>query len=173
MPPNVSLALSHLKEIFTTIMRSLKEDDTSLKAVQKLLITVWEKEIIQHRRHVIFFSNSLCFMLLVTFLFSALMGLVQQRNTLEKTSQQLYHQLYYINRPSSPQFQDMTLLHFTQYYKVSNNLSSKLSCRKKKVVVIVRPYCSSNPHGPQYEQYLLPTEAHTARAFSASARTSS
>ena len=144
-----------LKEIFTTIMRSLKEDDTSLKAVQKLLInSVGERD---------YSAQETCHLLLQLPMFHAsrdffVLSVDGSRAVEEHFGEDQPVTVpsaldHYINRPTSPQFQDMTLLHFTQHYKVSNNLSSKLSCRKKKIVVIVRPYCSSNPHGPQYEQY--------------------
>ena len=47
----------------------------------------------------------------------------------------------------------MTLLQFDQDYSMPKESGSEPSKRRKKVVVIVRPYCPSNPQGPKYEQY--------------------
>ena len=50
-------------------------------------------------------------------------------------------------------FQNMTLLHFVQRYIMPREFDSEPSKKRKKVVVIVRPYCSPDPHDPKYEYY--------------------
>ncbi len=60
---------------------------------------------------------------------------------------------HYMQHPSSPSFEAMTLLHFTQQYSVRRAEGSEPEKRGKEVVVIVRPYCPPDPNGPKYEQY--------------------
>ena len=144
-----------LKEIFTTIVRSLKEDSSSLKAVQKLLInSVGERD---------FSAQETCHLLLQLPMFRAsrdfvVLSLDGSRAVEERLQQDqpattpstLDH---YISRPITPEFQDMTLLHFVQHFTMPRECTSDPSHRRKKVVVIVRPYCSPDPNGPKYEQY--------------------
>ena len=47
----------------------------------------------------------------------------------------------------------MTLLHFAQHFSNPRNHGDEPNPRQKKVVVVVRPYISPEPNGPQYEQY--------------------
>ena len=71
-----------LKEIFTTIIRGLREDNTSLKAVQKLLInTVGERETTLPRRPAICYCSYQCSRHQMTSSSSASMGLVLLRTT--------------------------------------------------------------------------------------------
>ena len=144
-----------LKEIFTTIVRSLKEDSTSLKAVQKLLInSVGERD---------YSAQETCHLLLQLPMFRAsrdfvVLSLDGSRAVEERLQE---HQPatapsaldHYITRPATPQFQDMTLLHFVQHFTMPSKSGSDPSRRRKKVVAIVRPYSSPDPHGPKYEQY--------------------
>ena len=60
---------------------------------------------------------------------------------------------FYVSRPATAQFQSMTLLNFVQQYTMPRESNTEPSKRRKEVVVIVRPYCSPDPHGPKYEQY--------------------
>ena len=60
---------------------------------------------------------------------------------------------HYVSRPATPTSQSMTLLHFVQHYTVPKESKSEPSQRRKKVVVIIRPYCLPDPQGPKYEQY--------------------
>ena len=60
---------------------------------------------------------------------------------------------HYTSRPATPQFEEMTLLHFVQHYSVPKNVSEEPVARKKMVVVRVQPHCSPDTCGPQYEQY--------------------
>ena len=144
-----------LKEIFATIVRSLKEDSSSLKAVQKLLInSVGERD---------FSALETCHLLLQLPMFKAsrdfiVLSLDGSRAVDEHLDE---HQPatvlstldHYISRPVTAQFQNMPLLHFVQHYTMPKETSTEPSKRRKKVVVIVRPYCSPDPQGPKYEQY--------------------
>ena len=60
---------------------------------------------------------------------------------------------HYIARPTTPQFRDRKLLHFAQQYTMPKEVGSDPSCRRKDVVVIVRPYLSAEPSSTNYEQY--------------------
>ena len=63
---------------------------------------------------------------------------------------------HYISRPVTPQFEEMTI-HFVQHYSMPNGVGEEPEVRKKMVVVRVRPHCSSDTRGPQYEQYCQQT----------------
>ena len=58
---------------------------------------------------------------------------------------------HYMGRPTTPHFQGMTLLQFIQQYTMPKGLGA--NPQSKNVVVIARPFCSSDPNGPKYEQY--------------------
>ena len=60
---------------------------------------------------------------------------------------------HYCARPSTPQFEALTLFHFVQRYKIPKRVGDEVVCTRKEVVVISRPYCSPDPSGPKYEQY--------------------
>ena len=60
---------------------------------------------------------------------------------------------HYTSRPATSQSEKMTLLHFVQHYSMPRNVGEELVARKKMVVVRVRPYCSPDTSGPQYDQY--------------------
>ena len=60
---------------------------------------------------------------------------------------------HYIGRPTTPQFNEMTLLHYVEQFTMPKQLGSNPSRRRKAVVVIVRPYFSPDPSGPKYEEY--------------------
>ena len=57
---------------------------------------------------------------------------------------------HYTSRPATPQFEEMTLLHFVQHYSMPRNVGEEPAARKKMVVVRVRPHCSPDTSGPQY-----------------------
>ena len=77
---------------------------------------------------------------------------------------------HYIGRPTTPQFNEMTLLHYVQQFTMPKQLGSNSSWRRKAVVVIVCPYFSPGPSGPKYEDYcrqklIRPHQPHrTSRA---------
>ena len=144
-----------LKEIFSTIVRNLKDDNTSLKAVQKLLInTVGERD---------YSAQETCHLLLQLPMFRASRDFVvlsldgsraiQDQLDEDQPATALSTLDHYIARSTIPVFQNMTLLCFTQQYTVPKELGSEPSRRRKDVVVIVRPYCSPDPNSPKYEQY--------------------
>ena len=71
---------------------------------------------------------------------------------------------HYIGRPTTPQFNEMTLLHYVQQFTLPKQLGSNPS-RRRKAVVIVHPYFSPDSNGPKYEEYcrqklIRPHQAH-------------
>ena len=144
-----------LREVFTTIVHSLKEGDSSLKAVQKLLTrSVGERD---------YSAQETCHLLLQLPMFKAsrefvvlsLDGSRAVEDRLEENHQATAPSIldHYMCRPNSPQFNSMTLLEFTRQYSVPKTLESEPTRRSKHIVVIPRPYCSPDPSGPNYEQY--------------------
>ena len=144
-----------LKEIFSTIVRSLKEDGSSLKTVQKLLISsVGERD---------FSAQETCHLLLQLPMFKAsrdfvVLSLDGSRAVHEQLDEDQPATVpsaldHYISRPTTVQFENITLLQFVQDFTMPRECSSEPSKRRKKVVVIVRPYCPPDPDGPKYEQY--------------------
>ena len=144
-----------LKEIFTTIVRSLKEDSSSLKAVQKLLInSVGERD---------FSAQETCHLLLQLPMFKAsrdfvVLSLDGSRAVDEHLDEDQPATVpspldHYVSRPTTALFQNMPLLQFVQDYSMPRESGSEPSKRRKKVVVITRPYCPYDPNGPKYEQY--------------------
>ena len=130
-----------LKEIFSTIVRSLKDDNTSLKAVQKHLInSVGERD---------YSAQETCHLLLQLPMFRAsrdfvVLSLDGSRAVEEQLKEDqpaaapsaLDH---YVAHPTTPQFHDVTLLHFVQQYSMPKELGVEPSRRRKNVIVIVRP----------------------------------
>lgn len=141
--------------MFFTIVRGLNDDNTSFKAVQKLLISnVGERD---------FSAQVTCHLLLQLPLFRASRDFVylsldgcraveDRLDELQQTTAQsvLAH---YIARLAVPPFYDMPLLHFAQHHSMPRDSGSQPSMRGKKVIAIVRPYCSPDPNGLRYEQY--------------------
>ena len=60
---------------------------------------------------------------------------------------------HYIGRPTTLQFNEMTLLHYVQQFTMPKQLGSNPSRRRKAVVVIVRPYFSPDSSDLKYEVY--------------------
>ena len=144
-----------LKEVFTSIVHSLKEGNKSLKAVQKLLInSVGERD---------YSAQETCHILLQLPMFKAsrdfivlsLDGSLAVEDHLEEQRHATTPSIvdhYCVRRSTSP-FNDMTLLAFAQQYTMPKALRTEPTQRRKRVVVIARPYCSPDPTGPKYEQY--------------------
>ena len=144
-----------LKDTFTNIVRSLRDGNRSLKAVQKLLISsVGERD---------FSAQETCHLLLQLPMFKAsrefvVLSLDGSRAVEEHLQQEeratapsiLDH---YIVRPSTPQFNSTTLLDFARQYTMPKELNAEPKRRSKRVIVIARPYCSPDPDGSNYEQY--------------------
>ena len=144
-----------LKEVFTTIVRSLKEGNNSLKAVQKLLInSVGERD---------YSAQETCHLILQVPMFKAsrdfivlsLDGSRAVEDRLEEEQRATAPSIldHYMHRPNSSQFNDMTLLEFARQYSMPKTMGSEPTRRSKRVIIILRPYCSPDPAGPQYEQY--------------------
>ena len=60
---------------------------------------------------------------------------------------------HYMNRPTTDEFNEMSLYTFVQNYKIPKRLGDDLISRKKPVVVVTHPYCPPDPNGPKFEQY--------------------
>lgn len=144
-----------LKEVFTTIVRSLKDGNTSLKAVQKLLISsVGETD---------YSAQETCHLLLQLPMFKAsrdfiVLGLDGSRAVQDRLEEKQCATTpsivdHYISRPTSAPFQNMTLLEFARQYTMPKRVGGQPSQRGKQVIVIVRPYCSPDPSSANYEQY--------------------
>ena len=144
-----------MKQVFATIAKSLSDDSTSLKAVQKLLInSVGERD---------YSAQETCHLLLQLPMFKAsrdfiVLSLDGSRAVEERLDEDqpatapaaLDH---YAARPDTQHFNEMTLLSFVQQHSMPKELGSEPNRRRKNIVVIVRPYCSPDPSGPKYEQY--------------------
>ena len=140
------------------IVRSLCDDSTSLKAVQKPLInSVGNRDYsVQETCHLLLqlplIHSSRDFTVL------SLSGSRQVQNQVENQMHQgtqapVFSTLdHYVQRPTTTMFQDMNFLHFAQYYySMPKDLGSDPKHHKTKVVII--PYCFPDPSGPKYEQY--------------------
>ena len=144
-----------LKEIFTTIVRGLREGNTSLNAVQKLLInTVGERD---------YSAQETCHLLLQLPMFKAsrdfiilsLDGSRAVEDHLEEGQRATALSIidHYMERPDSPHFNCMTLLEFARQYSMPKTLGAEPTHRSRRIVVIPLPYVSSDPAGEKYEQY--------------------
>ena len=144
-----------LKEIFTTIVRSLQQGNTSLKAVQKLLInTVGQRD---------YSAQETCHLLLQLPMFKAsrdfiilsLDGSRAVEDHLEEGQRATALSIvdHYIGRPDSSHFNTMTLLEFARQYSMPKTLGAEPTPRSRRIVVIPRPYVSPDPAGDKYEQY--------------------
>lgn len=134
-------------------MRGLNDDNTSFKAVHKLLISnVGERD---------FSAKATCHLLLqlpliqasrdfVYFSLDGSCAVEDQLDELQPTTAQsvLAH---YIARLAVLPFYDMPLFHFAQHHSMPRHSGSQPSMRGKKVIAIVRPYCSPDPNGLRYE----------------------
>ena len=144
-----------LKDVYASIVRGLKEDDGALKAVQKLLISATAE-----RDHS---AQETCHLLLMLpmymasrdFVMLSLDGSRQVEKRLEegKPTTALSALDHYTNRPATPQFEEVTLLHFVQHHLMPKNVGEEPIARRKMVVARVRPHCSPDTDGSQYKQY--------------------
>ena len=144
-----------LKGVYGTILKSMKDNGNSLKVVQKLLInSVGERDYsAQETCHLIMqlpmFRASRDFVIL------SLDGSREVDDKLEEgqvvtVDSQLDH---YCARPTSQQFENLTLLQFVERYKLPKRVGEDLIHRKKEMIVIVHPYCPADPDGPKFEQH--------------------
>ena len=144
-----------LKDVYATIVRGLKENDVALMVVQKLLISTTAEQD--------YSAQETCHLLLMLpmymasqdFVMLSLDGSRQVEERLEegKPATALSALHHYISRPATAHFEEMTLLHFVQHYSMPKGVGEEPVARKKMVVVRVRPHCSPDTSGPQYEQY--------------------
>ncbi len=144
-----------MKEVYTNIVRNLKDDSSALKVVQKLLInSVGERD---------FSAQETCHLLLQLPLIKStrdhtMLSLDGSRQVEEQpedsTSRATVSSIldHYIHRIANQIFEDMTLLSFAQNYSMPKELGTIPRHQKMKVVG-VRPYCSPDPDGPKYDQY--------------------
>ena len=144
-----------LKEIYNTIVRSHQEGNTSLKLVQKLLINT------AGARN--YSAQETCHLLLQLPMFKAsrnfialsLDGSRAVEDHLEQHQSATVASIvdHYMQRPTTPSFNNVTLIEFSRQYTMPKTPESQPTHRRKQVVVIPRPYCSPDPTGPKYEQY--------------------
>ena len=146
-----------LKDTFTRIVRGLKDGNQSLKAVQKLLIhSVGDRDYsAQETCHILLqlpmFKASRNFIVLSLDGSRAVEDQLQQDGRATNPSI-LDH---YIARPANSLLNTITLLEFARQFTISKDLGAEPNWRRKKVLVIARPYCSPDPAGPKYEQYCI------------------
>ena len=60
---------------------------------------------------------------------------------------------YYLARPSTPLFNNITLLNFAKGYCMPKEPSTEPNHRRKEVILVVRPYYPPDHNGPNYENY--------------------
>ena len=130
-----------LKGIYATIVQNLKDDDRSLKAVQKLLMKTHS-------------SRNMSSTIAITHVIVNKRVCLPNQNNLEEgsTATALSTLDKYVESPSTSGFEDITLLKFVQDYHCTETSISK---RTKTAVVIVRPYLSCHPNGARFEQYCM------------------
>lgn len=144
-----------LKTIYHNTMQSLKDDSNPLKVVQKLMISsVGERD---------FSAQETCHLILQLPMFRASRDFVvlsldcsrMLDDHLQEGKKVTVDSLldHYCARPCTAHFEDMTLLEFVRSYRIPKRAGDDITCRRKEVVVVVRPFCSPDPKGHNYEQY--------------------
>ena len=144
------------KAVYSNILKTMKDNGSSLKMVQKLMISsVGERD---------YSAQETCHLLLGLPMFRASRDFVyltldgsrqvdsnQEEGTAIVTlASQLDH---YINRITGTEMEELSLLEFVQKFRMPKCIGVAPIRRKKEIVVIVIPYCSPDPQGPKYEQY--------------------
>ena len=135
-------------------MRSLKDGNTALTAIQKLLInSIGQRD---------YSSQETCHILLQLPMFKASRDFVVlsldgtravQQNIEGEAATAPSIVDYYIRRPTTSLFDSIPLLEFARSYSMPKELSGIPNHRRKDVVITVRPYYPLDPDGPFYEQY--------------------
>ena len=144
-----------LKDTFANIAHSLKKGNRSVKAVQKLLInTIGKRD---------YSAQETCHLLLQLPMYKAsrsfftlsLDGSRAVQDNQQEGERATAHSVldHYTSRPSTTQFNNITLLDFTHQYTMPKELGDEPKKRRKEFIVTPRPYCSPDPSGPNYEQY--------------------
>ena len=144
-----------LKDTFTRIVRSLKDGNRSLKAVQKLLIhTVGDRDYSAQEACHILLQLHMC-EASREFIAVSLDGSRAVEGHVQKDGRATAPSIldHYMTRPSSPDFHTMTIMEYAQQYTMPKELGAQPNRRNKKVIVTTRPYISPDPAGPKYEQY--------------------
>ena len=112
-----------LKAVYSNVLKTLKSDGSSLKMVQKLMISsVGERDYSAQQS-----------------------GRGHRCRDTGLTAGPLPQPPHHPTR--------LTLLEFVQRYRMPKSVGSDPVSRKKEVVVIVIPFCSPDPQGPNYERY--------------------
>ena len=144
-----------MREIFQKIVNSLKDGNSSLTVVQKLLInSIGERD---------YSAQETCHLLLQLPMFKASQDFIVLSLDGSRMVDENYQEGqqatvpsvldHYVTRPSTPVFNDMTLFTFASTYCMSKQSSTEPTRRRKDVIVIVRPYCPSDHDAPTHEQY--------------------
>ena len=145
-----------MKEVYSKIARNLNDDSSALQVVQKLLTnSVGERDLS---------AQETCHLLLQL----PLVKSTRDHTTLSLNGSRQVQEMqsndsatpatvpsildHYLQRPYNSTFEGMTLLHYAQNYSMPKELGTAPRKHKMKVVS-VRPYCSPDPNGPNYEQY--------------------
>lgn len=127
-----------LREVYTNIVRSLKDDSTSLKAVQKLLInSVGERD---------YSAQETCHLLLQLpliqssrdFTILSLDGSRQVEDRLQDDSHATVASIldHYVHRPTTPIFAEMKLLHFARNYSMPKDTGSEPKLATRSVSLL-------------------------------------
>ena len=145
-----ALQLRAWRELFSNLVKGLKEGNSSLQVVQKLLINcVGERDYsAQETCHLLLqlpmFKSSRDFIVL------SLEGSRAVHSQLSEGQDATAPAIvdHYCSRPTTQTFEAMPLLSYAESYSMPRLLGEQPKQRKKKVVVIPRRYCSPDPNGP-------------------------
>ena len=145
-----------MKQVYTSIVRNLRDDSSALQVIQKLLInSVGERD---------FSAQETCHLLLYLPLIKStrdhvILSLDGSREVHGENPENSSNRAtvpsildHYVQRPHTAMFEEMTLLHFAQNFSMPKDLGTSPKQHKMKIVS-VRPYCSLDPNGPKFEQY--------------------
>lgn len=135
-----------LADTFEKAVNSLKDGNTSLTAIQKLLTnTVAKRDYSSQETSHLLLHLPMCnasreivvLSLDGSHMVEANLQTLQTEQSATKSSI-LEH---YAWQPHNSIFNDMTLLHFAKNYFMPKQLSNKPNRRRKEVIVVVHPYC--------------------------------
>ena len=134
-----------LKTVYSTIMKSLKDDDKSLKVVQMILInSVGERN---------YSAQETCHLLQLTLYYDTrdfvILSLDGSREVDNKLDEGKVVTHIWTTTVLTAEFQDLTILQFVKRYRIPERIGDDLVHRNKEVVVLVCPYCSPDPEGPK------------------------
>lgn len=145
-----------LKDLYKSIVAQMSDGNHALKLIQKLLInTVADRDYSAQETCHLLMQLPLC-NASREFVILALDGSRVIREQLLQGERATEPSIldHYKSRPHTPEFNDMTLLHFVENYKMPMGTSQVQPMRRSKpVVVIVRPYYPPDANGPNYDNY--------------------